>query len=237
MVLWRTLHRACSTDPLPSSVSAQACCASGTPREVDKTWSDSHFKGKCFGHLGLCVSVVTNHSQDTNIGQYFRYQCLKESLRDALNGRVYEVLLGCSLLIVSLTQARTQTSQANGSTFMRLQPISMNVVFCPPILHSPYGRNAMRTKTAEKSKVASVMLTFRRPLNGSYGTGRASSSKSYTREMSPPGTCSTGSPARSLTAKHTSRSTGGISGGMGLRPWPLGQRRRLRWGSVKSVDW
>lgn len=117
---------------------------------------------------------------------------------------------------------------------MPLQPISMNVASSAPIPRGPYGRNATHTKNAEKDRSAFTMLTSWQRHNGSYRTGRASSSRSYSQEMSPPMTCGLGAQVRSTMVKHPSLSTDGSSGGMDSMLWPLEKARRRK-GSVRSV--
>ena len=99
----------------------------------------------------------------------------------------------------------------------------MNDAFLPPILRGLYGRNVTHTKAAKKGRASSMMLTWQQRHSGSYGTGRASSSRSYSQEMSPSMTCDVGTRARSIMAKHTFLSIDSISGGMVSMLLPLGK--------------
>lgn len=112
----------------------------------------------------------------------------------------------------------------------------MNIAFSSTVAPGPYGLNAMRTKSAEMSQLASVMPGSQERRNGSFGTGRASSSMFYSQEKFPLMTWEPGAQVRSILVKVSFLSRDGISGGMALKLQRLKKKRRGRviLGSVSS---
>ena len=111
----------------------------------------------------------------------------------------------------------------------------MSTVSSPTVPPGPYGHYVRRMKSATKKRVACAICTYSPRLNGSCGTGRASSSISSSRKKLTTILCERGSQVRSTLALNSCRSIDGNSGKIISRMSPVGIKTRRGEGTARNV--